>query len=82
MWRPTPEFVDGARISGAEDTASSGRGRERPVTNQVTTMPGNRRHSATYPNTVSIWPALIRPDTTPSDETGMHGKEKVYGSIP
>ena len=27
-------------------------------------------------------PAVIRPNPTPSDETGMHGKEKVYGSIP
>ena len=31
---------------------------------------------------VSLRPAVIRPNATPSDETGMHGKEKVYGSIP
>ena len=28
------------------------------------------------------WPAVIRLDPTLSDGTGMHGKEKVYGSIP
>jgi hypothetical protein len=31
---------------------------------------------------MSLWPAVIRLDATPSDESGMHGKEKVYGSIP
>jgi hypothetical protein len=30
----------------------------------------------------SAWPAAIRPNAMPSDEIGMHGKEKVYGSIP
>jgi hypothetical protein len=30
----------------------------------------------------SPWPAVIRLDATLSDEYGMHGKEKVYGSIP
>ena len=29
-----------------------------------------------------LWPAVIRPGAMPSDETFMHGKEKVYGSIP
>ena len=31
---------------------------------------------------ISVWPAVIRRNAMPSDETGMHGKEKVYGSIP
>ena len=30
----------------------------------------------------SLWPAVIRLDPTLPDETGVHGKEKVYGSIP
>ena len=29
-----------------------------------------------------LWPAVIRLNAMPSEETGMHGKEKVYGSIP
>jgi hypothetical protein len=28
------------------------------------------------------WPAVTRPDATAPDETGLHGTEKVYGSIP
>jgi len=29
-----------------------------------------------------FWPAITRLSATPADEIGMHGKEKVYGSIP
>ena len=29
-----------------------------------------------------LWPAVIRPNAMPSDGIGVHGKEKVYGSIP
>jgi hypothetical protein len=31
---------------------------------------------------ISFWAAVIRPNPMASDKTGMHGKEKVYGSIP
>ncbi len=31
---------------------------------------------------VTLRPAVIRRHATASDESGMHGKEKVYGSIP
>jgi len=54
----------------------------KPVTNQVTTASGYGRPSTTYPDTVLLRSAVIRPDATLSDETGMHGKERVYGSIP
>ena len=53
-----------------------------PVTRQVTTTPGNGGRSATFSDAESLPPAVTRPNTTPSDEIGMHGKEKVYGSIP
>jgi hypothetical protein len=54
----------------------------KPVTNQVTTPPGSARRSATRSDTVLLRSAVIRPNPTPSDGIGMHGKEKVYGSIP
>jgi hypothetical protein len=57
-------------------------GSGKPVTNQVTTTPGNSRRGRRAQTIISVWPAVIRPDAMPSDETFMHGKEKVYGSIP
>ena len=51
------------------------------MTNQGTTTPGNRGHSATQPDTNIRWSAVTRPIAILSDETGMHGKEKAYGSI-
>jgi hypothetical protein len=29
-----------------------------------------------------LWPAVTGLDATAPDETGLHGNEKVYGSIP
>jgi hypothetical protein len=52
------------------------------VTNLVTTTPGSGRRNATPPDAISFLPAIIRLDATSSDESSMHGKEKVYGSIP
>ena len=48
----------------------------------VTTAPGNAGPRRTSQTPISLWTALTRPSATLSDETGMHGKEKVYGSIP
>ena len=54
-----------------------------PVTNQ-----GGQRSQATADTTRRtqtpqfLRPAVIRPNPMTSDESGMHGKEKVYGSIP
>ena len=66
---------------------SNWRGRTRaeglkPVTNQVTTTLGNGRRNATYSDTGIRLACGNPPTAMPSDETGMHGKEKVYGSIP
>ena len=49
-----------------------------PVTNQVTTMLGKDRRSATHPDTKipPICGNSTHPHTT--DGTGLHGKEKVY----
>jgi hypothetical protein len=53
-----------------------------PVTNQVTTTPGGGRQKATHPDTYVALACGNPTNATPPDETGMHGKEKVYGSIP
>ena len=53
------------------------------MTSQVTTTPGNAADGVRRAQTpISLRPAVIRPNAMASDETGMHGKEKVYGSIP
>ena len=52
------------------------------MTNQVTTSPGCGRRSQTQPDKTVALTALTRPRATLPDETAMHGKEKVYGSIP
>ena len=52
-----------------------------PVTKQVTTTPV-RQTSATYPDNNIPLNCGNPTYATPSDETGMHGKEKAYGSIP
>jgi hypothetical protein len=53
-----------------------------PVTDQVTTNPGRSRRNATVPDRAIPLPATTRQAATSPDETGLHGKEKVYGSIP
>ena len=44
--------------------------------------PRQRQTSATQPDTDILLTSGNPTKPMPSDETGMHGKEKVYGSIP
>jgi hypothetical protein len=52
------------------------------VTDQVITVTGNGRRSATYPDAKLLLGCGNPINATSSDESRMHGKEKVYGSIP
>ena len=52
------------------------------VTNQVTTPPGNAGRRTTFTDIAISLTCGNRPNPTAPDGTGMHGKEKVYGSIP
>jgi len=49
-----------------------------PVTSKVATADGARPTLTPQ----SLRPAVIGPNSMALDGTGMHGKEKVYGSIP
>jgi hypothetical protein len=57
-------------------------GVRQPVTNQVTTLPRNVKRSATPSGGCILLTCGNPTQREVMDETGMHGKENVYGSIP
>ncbi len=50
--------------------------------NQVTTTPATPDGGRRAQTPISVWPAVIRPNATPSDETARHGMQEVRGSNP
>ena len=52
------------------------------VTNQVTTAQATPDGARRAQTPISSWPVVIRLNAMPSEEIAIHGKEKVYGSIP